>query len=63
MMNMREPLAYRLKEVARILGLSQRSVWKLAHDGQIPCLRVGKALLFPVKELEEWLSRQVQKKK
>ncbi len=54
-----ERLAYRLKETARILGLSTRTVWQLAHDGQIPCVRVGtgrrKALLFPAEALKAWL--------
>lgn len=54
-----EPLAYRLKEVARLLGLSQRTVWGLADRGEIPCVRLGdgrrKTLLFPAKALEAWL--------
>ncbi|HOA51273.1 MAG TPA: helix-turn-helix domain-containing protein [Thermogutta sp.] len=58
-MNTPEPLAYRLKDAARILGLSTRTVWQLAHDGQIPCVRVGtgrrKTLLFPADALKAWL--------
>lgn len=54
-----EPLACRIKDAARILGLSVRTVWQLAHDGEIPVVRVGtgrrRSLLFPIEGLRSWL--------
>lgn len=53
------PLALRPKDAARALSISERHLWQLTHDGQIPCKRVGsgkrKTVLYPKAALEEWL--------
>lgn len=60
-----EPLALRLPDAAKALGISARTVWGLtAPRGPIPCLRVGhgkrQTVLYPVAELQAWLSRQAE---
>lgn len=56
-----EPLAYRPREAAKVLGISERTLWQLTHDGKIPCVRLGtgkrRAVLYPVAELQTWLSK------
>ncbi len=56
------PFCLRLSQVAKVLGLSQRTVWAMAKDGRIPCLRVGdgkkKVLLFPLDLLKEWVRNE-----
>lgn len=56
------PLALRPREAAKALGISARHLWKLTKDGYIPCVRVGsgtrKTVLYPVAELQAWLTRQ-----
>lgn len=58
------PLALRPREAAKALGISERHLWQLTKDGQIPCVRVGsgtrKTVLYPVAELQAWLSRQAE---
>jgi len=59
------PLALRLPEAAKIVGLSQRCLWQLAKDGEVPCIRLGsgprQTLLFRREALSEWLrSREDQ---
>ena len=53
------PICLRLSQVAKVLGLSPRTVWAMAKSGRIPCLRVGdgkkKVLLFPLDLLKEWI--------
>lgn len=57
-----EPLAYRPREAAKVLGISERTLWQLTHDGKVPCVRLGtgkrRAVLYPVAELQAWLSRE-----
>ena len=57
-----QTLAMRPREAARALGISPRLLWQLTHDGLIPAARVGtgkrRAVLYPVTELQAWLSRQ-----
>jgi excisionase family DNA binding protein len=56
------PLALRPREAAKALGISPRHLWQLTHDGRIPCARVGsgkrRTVLYPVAELQAWLTRQ-----
>ena len=57
-----QPLALRPREAAKVLGISERTLWQLTHDGHIPCVRLGtgkrRAVLYPVSELQAWLTRQ-----
>ena len=56
------PMAYRPREAAKVLGISERLLWQLTHDGHVPCVRVGtgkrRAVLYPVTELQAWLNRE-----
>jgi excisionase family DNA binding protein len=55
-------LALRPREAAKALGISARHLWQLTKDGLIPCVRVGsgkrKTVLYPVAQLQAWLSRE-----
>lgn len=61
------PLALRPREAAKALGFSARHLWQLTKDGHIPCVRVGsgkrKTVLYPLAELQGWLSRQAASRK
>lgn len=57
-----EALLLTLSETARLLQLSPRTVWQWAKDGKLPCIRFGRVLRFPRRELEEWLSKAVEGK-
>lgn len=56
------PLVYRSREAAKALGISERTLWQMTKDGHIPSVRFGggkcKTALYPVAELEAWLSNQ-----
>ena len=52
------PLALRPREAAKALSISQRLLWTITSRGQIPHVRVGRAVLYPVVELKRWLSEQ-----
>jgi excisionase family DNA binding protein len=60
------PLALRPRQAAKALGISTRHLWQLTKDGHIPCVRVGsgsrKTVLYPVADLQAWLTRQAQTK-
>jgi excisionase family DNA binding protein len=57
-----EALALRPREAAKALGISPRLLWQLTHDGVIPCVRVGsgkrRTVLYPIADIQAWLSRQ-----
>ncbi len=54
------PLAYRPAEMAAALGLSERKLWDLTKQGDIPHARIGKCVLYPVREVQNWLSARVR---
>ncbi len=58
-----EPLAVRPREAARMLGISERKLWELTADQSsgIPHTRFGRAVVYPVDLLREWLSEQAAK--
>jgi excisionase family DNA binding protein len=48
-------LAYSLDELAEATGLSKRMLWELTNRNEIPHRRVGRRILYPVKQIESWL--------
>jgi len=55
------PLALRAPDAARALGLSERQLWTLTNSGQIPSVRFGARIVYPVDMLREWLTEQGRK--
>ncbi|MBN1512612.1 MAG: helix-turn-helix domain-containing protein [Phycisphaerae bacterium] len=53
-----EPLALRPREAAAMLGLSARTLWSLTARGAIPSFKVGRATLYSVQALREWVQSQ-----
>jgi excisionase family DNA binding protein len=51
-------LALRPKDAARALGISDRLLWSWTNQGKIPCVRIGKRLVYPVQQLTAWLAAQ-----
>jgi len=52
------PLALRPREAAKAIGISERTLWTLTKRGQVPHLRLGRSVLYPVDLLREYLRRQ-----
>lgn len=57
----RVTLALRAREAAKALGISPRLLATLVAEKRVPHVRVNKALVFPVRELQEWLTSQIGK--
>lgn len=53
-------LALRPKEAAQALGIGERKLWEITADqtSGIPHARFGKCVVYPVRELENWLAQQ-----
>ena len=49
-------LAVRPRDAARILGISERTLWSLTKKGEIPHVRTGRVVLYSIAALEEWLA-------
>ena len=51
------PLVSR-KEVAAILGISERTVWSMTNAGEIPCVRIRKRVLYRLDHVQGFIDRQ-----
>ena len=45
------------RELATLLRIRERKVYELVANGDVPCSRVTGKLLFPRKEVEDWLAQ------
>ncbi len=54
-------LGLRPREAAKALGIGERLLWSKTNAGEIPHLRVGRAIVYPVGLLQDWLAEQAAK--
>ena len=47
-----------MRDAARSLGISERTVWTLVQERRLPHLRVGRRVLFSRASLEAWIAQQ-----
>ena len=53
---MAKPLiCYSASEIARITGLSISTIRKLTRKGELPHVKVGRRIVYPVTAIHEWL--------
>ncbi len=53
-----EPLAVRPAVAAKMLSISERLLWSKTNCGEIPCVRIGRSVLYSVETLKRWLNEQ-----
>lgn len=55
-------LAVRPREAAKLLDISQRTLWDWTRRGLVPCRKIGtgkrQVVLYSRSQLETWLSQQ-----
>ncbi len=54
------PLSVGLEEAAALLGISARTLRKMAADGRVPSVKLGRRLLFRVRDLETVLTQNLR---
>lgn len=45
-------------EAARILSIGKRKLWSETNCGNIPCVRIGRAVRYSVEALRDWILNQ-----
>ncbi|MCS5642526.1 MAG: helix-turn-helix domain-containing protein [Dehalococcoidia bacterium] len=53
-------LLLNIQEAAEALGISQRKLWGMTDSRQIPHVRLGRCLRYPVRELEQWINEHME---
>lgn len=54
-------LALRARDAAKALSISERLLATLVAEKRIPHARINSAVIFPVADLQRWLSEQAAK--
>lgn len=57
---MSDRLALTVPEVAARLGIGRTLCWSLVAAGEIPSLRLGRAVRVPLRELERWMAANTE---
>ena len=53
-----EKLSLRSREAALALGISERTLFSLCQRDEIPHVKTGRVVLFPIASLKRWLAEQ-----
>jgi excisionase family DNA binding protein len=46
------------KQAAAALSISTRTLWSLTDRGQLPAVRIGRAVRYSIRDLESWIARR-----
>jgi excisionase family DNA binding protein len=50
------------REAAKLLSVCERTLYMLTKAGEIPAVRIGRAVRYSVDELQGWVKRASEKK-
>ena len=50
----------RAPEAARLLAICTRKLWELTNRGEIPHVRIGRAVRYDGQDLEAWIEKHKQ---
>ena len=56
---MTEKLTLSVEEAGKMLGVSRQIAYQLSRRADFPTLHIGRRVLVPRKQLEEWMDRNV----
>jgi excisionase family DNA binding protein len=48
------------REAAKLLGISERTLWTLTDEGDLPCVRIGRLVKYDPCDLQQWVTTHKQ---
>jgi len=58
---MEDTVSLTIQDVAQLLNVNPRTVYRLVACGKLPCFKVGSQWRFRRRMLDEWIQAQVAK--
>jgi excisionase family DNA binding protein len=49
------------RQAAEALAISPRKLWGMTASGEIPSLRIGRLVRYPIDELHRWIDQQTKR--
>ena len=53
-----EPSLLKPPQAAAYLSISQRKLWQLTNCGEMPCVRIGRAVRYSRQTLDDWIEQR-----
>jgi excisionase family DNA binding protein len=57
-----EPMLLTSRQAARLLAISERTLYTFTKAGAIPVVRIGRAVRYGTDDLREWIRSRCEKK-
>lgn len=57
-----DSLTVNASEAAKLIGISQRTLWQLSRQGVIPCIRAGRRVLYSKDMLKKYVNGELSTK-
>lgn len=51
-----ETLLLKPAAAAKLLSISERTLWSLTNRGEIPCVRIGRSVRYDRRDLADWIN-------
>lgn len=48
-----------LADLAAVLGISKATAYRMADQGRIPCIRLGKRIILSKSHLKQWVDQEI----
>ena len=50
---------FTLSELASVIGISKATAYRMADQGRIPCIRLGKRIILSKNHLRQWIDKEI----
>ncbi len=57
-----EPMLLTPRQAARVLNVSERTLWQRTKDGMIPAIKIGHLVRYSPDDLRNWIRQASEKK-
>ena len=44
-----------VRETAAMLSISERKLWNLTNENEIPAIRIGRSVRYSVEDVQQWI--------
>jgi len=52
-----QPMLLTARQAAKALSVCEKTLWTLAQRGEIPAVRIGRAVRYDPRDLDDWIQR------
>ena len=52
------PMLLTSREAAKLLNISERTLWQVTRDGKLPCIRIGRAVRYDFHDLHAFIAER-----